>query len=338
MTATDSAPAARRRPATPAGVGAIAVVEILGDIDAALSALGVRPIEPGRVALRSLGGIDEGVVARVGASHALLMPHGGIGVIRALTEALDAVGVAEDRDPDPLAAHPEADDLAEALMLETLPRAQSPAAVDLLLDQPRRWRAWDGARPDLDEVDRVSCVLNRLIDPPLVVAVGPPNVGKSTLTNALAQRAVSVVADEAGTTRDHVGVSLVCPSPGGAVAILWVDAPGVGPDVRDGIEAEALRLARAVIARADLIVSCGDAASGFLDDAEIGAAPGAPMIRAGLRADLGPAPGADVSVAALHGRGVADLAAAVRRALVPDEALAWPGPWRFDRRLTGAGR
>lgn len=38
--------------------------------------------------------------------------------------------------------------------------------------------------------------------------VGPPNAGKSTLMNLLAQRRVSIVSDLPGTTRDRVSTSL----------------------------------------------------------------------------------------------------------------------------------
>ncbi len=63
--------------------------------------------------------------------------------------------------------------------------------------RPKRFK-----NPASEARDRV---LRRLIDPPLVVAIGPPNIGKSSLLNALAGRSVALVADEAGTTRDHVG-------------------------------------------------------------------------------------------------------------------------------------
>ena len=325
------------RLATPAGPGAIAVVELVGDVGGVFTALSLDPVEPGRVGLRSIGGVDRGVVARWDETRALLMPHGGPQVMRELSARLIEAGAAEQRSPDPCDAYPEAVDRVEALMLGALAEAQSPAAVDLLLDQPGRWRGWTGADPSLAEIRRVSVILNRLITAPIVVAVGPPNVGKSTLTNALARRAVSVVADEPGTTRDHVGVTLELPSPAGLVAVRWVDAPGFRGAGDDPIEREAGQLVRGVIGSADLIVQCGDAASGFDIPTDLGIGSDTGILRAGLRADLGYAEGAEVDVAALHGEGVDTLAARVREALLPDDALSWSGPWLFDARLMDGG-
>src|SRR5208283_4428451 len=42
----------------------------------------------------------------------------------------------------------------------------------------------------------------------LVAILGPPNAGKSTLLNALAQREAAIVSDEPGTTRDLIEVDL----------------------------------------------------------------------------------------------------------------------------------
>jgi tRNA modification GTPase len=47
---------------------------------------------------------------------------------------------------------------------------------------------------------------------PEVVVAGRPNVGKSSLVNALARRPVSIVTDEAGTTRDAVSTDVLLDS------------------------------------------------------------------------------------------------------------------------------
>jgi len=239
---------------TPAGaLGPVAVVLLTGDVDRAFQTLGIRGVRVGQVAVRDLAGIDTGVVARWAEDSAHLMPHGGPAVIRALLDRFRAAGLREARSIAPRSAYPEARDDVEARMVDTLARAASPLAIDLLLDQPRRWRAAGSEARELPQEH--ASILRRLIDPPLVVAVGPPNVGKSTLVNALAGRRVAIVADQPGTTRDHVGVTLDL----AGLVVRYVDTPGVR-DAADVIEHEATDLAMALATSADLLLLCGDPA------------------------------------------------------------------------------
>ncbi len=311
---------------TPPGVGAIAAVDIVGEVGAALAALNIPSVSIGEVGLRDLAGVDRGVVARWSERSCTLMPHGGVAVVRALCAVLEQVGV-NPSEPEPLDAYPEAVDEIEALALCALSRTESPRAVDMLLDQPRRWRAHKNAR--IDESVRIrSVTLSRLLTPPVIAAVGATNIGKSSLLNALARREVSIVHDAPGVTRDHVGASLVLDG----LAVRWLDLPGVenGRPLGD--------VAIAAARRADLLVLCADPGSAWLDPVRLGLdSGGTPTIRVGLRSDLGPVDGACVTTSASRGDGLAELAGAVRRALISDEALNDPGPWIFDRRLDGSG-
>ena len=82
-----------------------------------------------------------------------------------------------------------------------------------------------------------------------VALAGPPNVGKSSLLNALAKYDLAIVSDEPGTTRDVREVALDL---GGRLVIL-VDMAGLrSTDSR--AEAEGVRRAEAEIARADLVL------------------------------------------------------------------------------------
>ena len=81
------------------------------------------------------------------------------------------------------------------------------------------------------------------------VVQGPPNVGKSTLVNALAGRDVAIVSPYAGTTRDTLEVSLVL----GDVLVTLIDTAGLR-ETSDPVEAEGVRRARARAAQADLVL------------------------------------------------------------------------------------
>ncbi|MFN0011828.1 MAG: GTPase [Phycisphaerales bacterium] len=311
-------------PAPGSGDGAIAAFMVQGDageLDRALAALCGRAVPVGAWGLRDLGGIDRGVVARWSRTHASIMPHAGPEIVRQLAAKLAALGLTSPAAAS--VAFPEAGTDIESHMLSALACAASPLAVDLLLDQPRRWRqeVMGATSAALSEGDaQRSCALNRLIHPPLVVAIGPPNVGKSTLMNALADRELAATADEPGTTRDHVGASIDL----AGLVVCWMDAPGLNPRATD-IDLAAQHAALAAAASADLILLCGDAGAGFVPNPH----PSVPAIKVGLRMDRGPAPGAAVAVAALRGDGLADLVSAVREALVPAAAMNHPGPWRF---------
>jgi tRNA modification GTPase len=82
-----------------------------------------------------------------------------------------------------------------------------------------------------------------------VALAGPPNVGKSSLLNALAKSDLAIVSDEPGTTRDVREVALDL---GGRLVIL-VDMAGLRP-TESRAEAEGVRRAEAEIARADLVL------------------------------------------------------------------------------------
>lgn len=314
---------------TPGVPGALAVVQVrvAGGIAGVLASLGIAPVAVGRMGVRDLLGIDRGVVARWDEESAWLMPHGGVAVLRGLAAELELRGLGRAEKPEPRTGYPEAEDDVEARMLSALARAASPLAVELLLDQPRRWREHDlrgkgdtGRPGDSGRGEDRGTVLNRLIDPPLVVAVGPPNVGKSSLVNALAGRSVSVVADQPGTTRDHVGVMIDM----AGLVVRYVDTPGLGRH-GDAIEAEAEELARRVAASADLLLSCGDAGA-----APVEIEPRAGVLRVALRSDLGRAGWShDAAVSARTGAGLTELVALVRETLVPVGALADACPWKF---------
>lgn len=306
------------------------------ELDDCLRRIASGGVAVGRVALREICGVDTGLVGRWSAVDAHLMPHGGVRLVGRVCQALERAGVVEAVDPDARSEYPEAGSDLEARMLRALARAASPLAVDLLVDQPARWASVDAGAGTGELPGRESALLRRLIDPPLVVAVGPPNVGKSSLLNALARREVSIVADEPGTTRDHVGVLLDL----GGLVVRYVDTPGLrgAPGGTGALESEAVRIALEVAARADLLLRCGDATAAPPDILALGipprTAPGDDTIVVATRADLGTPGWASHSlraatVSARLGTGLVELVARIRDALIPPALLADQRAWRF---------
>lgn len=93
----------------------------------------------------------------------------------------------------------------------------------------------------------------RLREGLVFAVVGSPNVGKSTLINALAGRDVSIVSALAGTTRDVLEARVVL----GGVPVTLLDTAGLRTAVQP-IEAEGVRRALARAAAADLVIEVRD--------------------------------------------------------------------------------
>jgi len=87
-----------------------------------------------------------------------------------------------------------------------------------------------------------------------VVVCGPPNVGKSSLVNALAQSERAIVTPIAGTTRDVIEVPLAI----GSVPFVLVDTAGLR-DSEDVVETIGVDRARYEAERADLLLWLGPA-------------------------------------------------------------------------------
>ncbi|HET7158026.1 MAG TPA: ribosome biogenesis GTPase Der, partial [Burkholderiales bacterium] len=94
---------------------------------------------------------------------------------------------------------------------------------------------------------------------PIVVIVGRPNVGKSTLFNRLTRSRDAIVHDEPGITRDrHYGEGRVGPRP-----YLVVDTGGFEPVATAGIYHEMARQTRQAVDEADVVLFMTDARAGL---------------------------------------------------------------------------
>ena len=102
----------------------------------------------------------------------------------------------------------------------------------------------------------------RLRDGLHIAVVGPPNAGKSSLLNLLAQRDVAIVSDIAGTTRDVIEVHLDL----AGVPVTLADTAGLRErQGGDGIEDQGIARARACAQAADLILALFDCSSWMPD-------------------------------------------------------------------------
>jgi hypothetical protein len=314
--------------ATPAAPGALAVIDLLGNVEEGVARLWAsRPPRLGSVALRPFGDFDEGIVAVLSPDRGQLFPHGGPRVLERLQAWLAAHGIGwleAATDLDPLELFPEASDPVEAYALAALTRASSPLAAPLLLRQSELWQACPPSEADRPRAER----LRRLLVPPRVAVVGPPNAGKSTLSNAVVGRTMSIPSPEPGTTRDYVAARIDVEG----LAVDWYDTPGIRVTV-DPLEQKAIDLARTVIALADLVVAVAEPGTAWLGPHELGGR--VPDLRVRTKADLLAAPdrGADAAVSAASGAGIPELAALIRERLVPRADIASERPWLFDDRL-----
>lgn len=89
-----------------------------------------------------------------------------------------------------------------------------------------------------------------------VAILGPPNVGKSSLLNALARRDAAIVSERAGTTRDVVEVHMSL----GGMPVTLLDTAGLR-ESGDEIEGEGIRRARQRAADADFKLFVFDASA-----------------------------------------------------------------------------
>ena len=163
------------------------------------------------------------------------------------------------------------DALVEALLeLRTLIEATldfPEEEIDFLQAADARGRL-AAIRAQLDEVlgrARQGAVLRHGLN---VVLAGSPNVGKSSLLNALAGEEVAIVTPVAGTTRDRI----VQPVAVHGIMLNVIDTAGLRPS-EDPVERIGIERTLAEVARADVVLHLVDATAPAAD-AEVLAAVG----------------------------------------------------------------
>ena len=261
---------------TPAGTGAIAVVALYGagawpavrDLfhPASKKPLPENLPEAGTVWFGHFGadGLRDEVVVTVKQSAPQpwleIHCHGGRQVVEWLVELLSHREVQRLAWPDFLRLIESA---IRAEALATMANAETVRTAAILLDQANGAmdRLFEEIRLSLERGDsatavaRIDAVLNHaklgahLTEPWKVVVAGAPNVGKSSLMNAVAGYQRSVVAPVPGTTRDVVTARLAIDG----WPVVLSDTAGLG-DTAAGLEREGVDLARSMLESADLIL------------------------------------------------------------------------------------
>ena len=242
---------------TPPGTGAIATVEVCGprawEVANQLFTPAGKPLpaspEVTRFWFGTLGS-DEVILAVTSPDTIEVHCHGGRRVVRWVIEQFRARGCVE-RNPRP-----------SGESFDLLQRAPTLRTASILLDQLNGAFANEvgriltllgtdpvSANEPLGRLAELGRTVGRhLVEPWKVVVAGPPNVGKSSLVNALAGYQRTVVSAVAGTTRDAVGVRVAFDG----WPVELIDTAGLRET--DGLEAEGIKQARRELDEAHLVL------------------------------------------------------------------------------------
>lgn len=152
----------------------------------------------------------------------------------------------------------------------------------------------------------------------VVVIAGPPNVGKSSLFNALLGHTRAIVADVPGTTRDALEALVDA----GDFAIRLVDTAGLR-ESSDYVEKLGIEVSRKYLAAADIVLACGETTEQLHSTVDsLLEITGARVIPVLTKADLvtnsdqKQAPTDSVALSTLTGTGISDLLQRIQEMLV----------------------
>jgi tRNA modification GTPase len=261
---------------TPPGRAAVAVVLVSGPAAAhivdqcfsPISGKGLRELPIGQIALGRWGGAEgeEVIACRRATDSVEVHCHGGAAAVRGMIDRLVQNGGcrvawqdwvrATEGDPIRAAARAALADATTArtaaILLDQYHGALT-MAVSAALSAAAA-EDWSQAGELLDAVLAQREVGRHLTSPWRVVITGPPNVGKSSLLNALAGFQRAIVSPLPGTTRDVVTLTTAIDGwPVQMADTAGLRAPG------DELEAAGVELAETAIAEADLLIAVHDA-------------------------------------------------------------------------------
>jgi len=332
---------------TPVGRGALSVVGVAGPgtvqrVSGLFSPRGAGPLHErpdGAVVFGSWRSSAKGpgedlVVVRRSANAIEIHCHGGLAAAEAVMASLEQLGVLRQSWPAWLRAEEMAEIEREArVALAGIGGPKAAAIVSRQLAGGLQ-REFDrmasllasGAPTEaiaaIDRLARAARVGLRLTRPWRVVLTGSVNAGKSSIINALAGYARSIVSPEPGTTRDLLETRVVLDG----WEVDLVDTAGVRED--GATEGEVTGIERAGIARAAAACETADLVIRVIDGRQIDESHLPPIadheVRVFSKADLAreriPKTREDaVWTSVITGDGIGDLATEIVRRLVPEE-------------------
>ncbi len=212
---------------------------------------------------------EQIVLCRTSEESVEIHCHGGPAVCHAILQDLAAAGceIASQHDwPSdfkcPIAAAAEHDllhvttDRAAAILLDQMNGALR-QAIEAVRSKVLA-RELTAAQTDLQGLLSWSELGQRLSVPWRIVLAGPPNVGKSSLMNALVGSQQSIVHPDPGTTRDWIE----CHGAIDGWPVSFTDTAGIR-DTLDEIESAGVARSSAQLVNADLAVFVVDASQGW---------------------------------------------------------------------------
>jgi len=335
---------------TPQGRGAVATIGVQGNIS--LIDRYFRPVNKRLALSQELNrvcfgywGVDtqeEIVVVRVDEDAMELHCHGGIAAAeRILRDLNECGGTVVDQETWSRMTLSGIEAECQVVLTRTTTRRTAHHALRQTTLFPQAVRSLVSLAPlkalaVIDQMLEDGKTARHLLEPWQIVVCGRPNVGKSSLINALMGFERTVVFDQPGTTRDVVTAETAFQG----WPVVLSDTAGLR-DTDSSLEAAGIERAKARLQQADFILIVLDAHAGIQEDDQelMEAYPGA--LAVWNKCDLAPdqtVPEGVLPVSALTGSGLDDLVEHIFRRLVPVDLPADRGfpvhPGQISQLLT----